>query len=189
MCTNSILLDYFLDERSTENSRGLTGEYNSTKKCFGDDSNLPWSLDGVQSTGEGVAYWGFFGSVLLIGENFPPLRKNCILLSYGSWGLMLTPPSRGFYQLHWGNLILQLLRGLLLCLGPIEESYWILIGICLIILTHKEVFIMISDSLRDVFYTFDPLGILLTLSIHWKCIWYFQSIRDAFLGSLCSLYT
>ena len=48
---------------------------------------------------------------------------------------------------------------------------------------------MISDSLRDVFYTFDPLGILLTLSIHWKCIWYFQSIGDAFLGSLCSLYT
>ena len=38
---NSVLLNYFLDERSTENIRGLTGEYNSTEKCFGDDSNLP----------------------------------------------------------------------------------------------------------------------------------------------------
>ena len=28
------------------------------------------------------------------------------------WGLMLTPPSRGFYQLRWGNFILQLSRGL-----------------------------------------------------------------------------
>ena len=41
MCTNSVLLDYFLDERSIENSIGVTGEYNSTKKCFGDDSDLP----------------------------------------------------------------------------------------------------------------------------------------------------
>ena len=40
MCTNSVLLDYFLDERSTKNIRGLTGEYNSTEKCFGDDSDL-----------------------------------------------------------------------------------------------------------------------------------------------------
>ena len=160
MCTNFVLLDYFLDERSTENTWGLTSEYNSTKKCFSDDSDLPWSLDGVWSTREGVAYWGFFGGVLLIRENFPPLGKNCILLSYGSWGLMLTPPSMGFYQLHWGNLILQLSRWLFLCLGPTGESYWILLGICLIILTHGEVFIMIFDPLGDVFYAFNPLGML-----------------------------
>ena len=50
------LLDYFLDERPTGVVEELTREYDSTKKCFGDDFDLPWSLDGVQSTGEGVAY-------------------------------------------------------------------------------------------------------------------------------------
>ena len=44
------LLDYFLDERPT----GVVEEL--TRECFGDDFDLPWSLDGVQSTGEGVAY-------------------------------------------------------------------------------------------------------------------------------------
>ena len=50
----------FLDERSTGDVGGLIGEYNSIEKCFGDDSDLPWSLDSVRPTGEGVAYWGFF---------------------------------------------------------------------------------------------------------------------------------
>ena len=36
----SDLLDYFLDERSIGNAKGLTGEYKSTKKCFGDDFDL-----------------------------------------------------------------------------------------------------------------------------------------------------
>ena len=37
----SNLLDYFLDERSTRDVREHTTEYNSIKKCFGDDFNLP----------------------------------------------------------------------------------------------------------------------------------------------------
>ena len=43
------LLDYFLDERSIGDVGGLIGEYNFVEKCFGDDSDLPWSLDDVQS--------------------------------------------------------------------------------------------------------------------------------------------
>ena len=35
------LLDYFLDERPT----GVVEEL--TRECFGDDFDLPWSLDGV----------------------------------------------------------------------------------------------------------------------------------------------
>ena len=35
------------------------------------------------------------------------------------------------------------------------------------ILTHGEVFTMISDPLRGVFDAFNPLGMLLMLSIHW----------------------
>ena len=45
----SDLLNYFfLDERSTRDAKGLTREYNSTEKCFGDD--LQQSLDGVRPT-------------------------------------------------------------------------------------------------------------------------------------------
>ena len=35
------LLDYFLDERPTRDAEELTGEYESTKKCLGNDSDLP----------------------------------------------------------------------------------------------------------------------------------------------------
>ena len=37
--------------------------------------------------GRGVAYWGFLGGVLLIGESFPPLGENCHLLSNDSLGI------------------------------------------------------------------------------------------------------
>ena len=37
----SNLLDYFLDERPMKDAEELTGEYESTKKCLGNDSNLP----------------------------------------------------------------------------------------------------------------------------------------------------
>ena len=39
------------------------------------------------------------------------------------------------------------------------------------ILTHGEVFTMISDPLRGVFDAFNPLGMLLMLSIHWDAFW------------------
>ena len=42
---------------------------------------------GMWSTREGVAYWGFLGGVLLTGENFPLMGKNCLFLSYDSLGI------------------------------------------------------------------------------------------------------
>ena len=182
MCTNSILLDYFLDERSTENTWGLIGEYNSTKKCFSDDSDLPWSLDGVWW--EGVAYWGFFGGVLLIRENFPPLGKNCLLLSYDSLGIDADSTLEGVSSTPLGKSHFATLE------GPASVSW-----------THGGVLLNFTWDLFDnldswrsfhndfwstegFFYAFDPLGLFLMLSIHWECIWCFQSIGDAFLGSL-----
>ena len=62
MCTSYVFwfVWLFLDEISTGDAGGLTGEYNFVDKCFGDDSDLPRSLNGVRPTGEGVTYWEFF---------------------------------------------------------------------------------------------------------------------------------
>ena len=103
--------------------------------------------------------------VLLIGENFPPLGKTTLFFFITYWGFVLIPLSWEFYQLHWGSFILQLLRGLLLCLGTTGESFYdtkICLGIWLMILTHEGVSRwFLSNSLRDVFYAFDPLWMLL----------------------------
>ena len=103
--------------------------------------------------------------VLLIGENFPPLGKTTFFFFITYWGFVLIPLSWEFYQLHWGSFILQLLRGLLLCLGTTGESFYdtkICLGIWLMILTHEGVSRwFLSNSLRDVFYAFDPLWMLL----------------------------
>ena len=42
----------------------------------------------------------------------------------------------------------------------------IYLGTWLMILTHKGVFMMIFDPLRDIFNAFNLLGMLLMLSIH-----------------------
>ena len=60
---------------------GLIGEYNLLR------SVLVMSLDGVLFPGEGVTYCGFLSGVLLTGENFPPLGKNCLYLSYDLLGI------------------------------------------------------------------------------------------------------
>ena len=97
-------------------AKGLTGEYNSMEKCFGDDSNLPWSLNDVWPTEEGVVYWGLLMVCCSLGTSF---HWGMIIFFFltNHWGLKLTPPSRGFYQTLLGKFILQLSRGLLLCLG------------------------------------------------------------------------
>ena len=110
-----------------------------------------------------VAHWGTF------------LHRGIIIFFFHitHWGLMLTPPSRGLYQLHWGNFILQLSRGLLLCLRPMRESVydtgftWDLVNDL--------------DSLRSVHDDFwSTEGCFFILSIHWGYFWGFQSTRDIF---------
>ena len=90
---------------------------------------------------------GFLGGVLLIGENFPPLGKTTFFFFITYRGFVLIPLSWEFYQLHWGSFILQLLRGLLSCLGTTGESSYdtkICMGIWLMILTYEGVFTIIS---------------------------------------------
>ena len=93
------------------------------------------------------------------------LGKTTFFFFITYWGFVLIPLSWEFYQLHWGSFILQLLRGLLLCLGTTGESFYdtkICLGIWLMILTHEGVSRwFLSNSLRDVFYAFDPLWMLL----------------------------
>ena len=61
------------------------------------------------STGDGVAFWGFLSDVLLIGENFPPLGKSFLLLSYDSLGIGADSTLKGVLstpleQFHFATL-------------------------------------------------------------------------------------
>ena len=57
--------------------------------------------------------------------NFLPLENNYLLLSYNSLGIDVDSTIEGgLTGLYWGNFILQLLRGLPLCLGPMGESVY-----------------------------------------------------------------
>ena len=89
------------------------------------------------------------------------LGKTTFFFFITHWGFVLIPLSWEFYQLHWGSFILQLLRGLLLCLGTTGESSYdtkICLGIWLMILTHEGVSRwFLSNSLRDVFLCFWPI--------------------------------
>ena len=70
----SDLLDYFLDERSIGDAGEHTREYNSIKKCFGDDSDLPRGLDSLRPTGDSLMVCCSLG-------NFPSQGNNYLLLS------------------------------------------------------------------------------------------------------------
>ena len=162
---------------------GLTGEYDSIEKCFGDDSNLPWNLDDVWPTKEGVVYWGFFDGMLFIGE-LPSTGNIYLLLSHDSVGIWCwLYPRGGFTKLYRGNFVLQLLRELLLCLGPtggVRLWYWIYLRFSWRSLLTEEYSWWFLVHL-GMFSAFDLLGIflmvlicwgmILMLLIHRRCFW------------------
>ena len=160
----SDLLDYFW----MKDARGLIGEYNSVETCFGDDSDLPWSLDGVWPTEEGVVYWGFFDSVLLTRE-LPSIGNIYLLLSHDSLRIDVDstlergggglPNSTGEILLRnsWGSYFCALdLRGSpSMILDLVGFSWW-------------------SRLMEDFSWYF---------LIHWGMFWCFQSTWDIFDGS------
>ena len=122
----SDLLDYFW----MKDARGLIGEYNSVETCFGDDSDLPWSLDGVWPTEEGVVYWGFFDSVLLTRE-LPSIGNIYLLLSHDSLRIDVDSTLEGggvVYQTLLGKFCFATLEGATSVpwtYGGVRLWYWI----------------------------------------------------------------
>ena len=84
---------------------GLIGEYNLLR------SVLVMTLDGVLFLGEGVTYCGFLGGVLLTGEKFPPLGKNCLYLSYDSLGIDADSTFEGVLSTPLGKFHFATLEG------------------------------------------------------------------------------
>ena len=81
------------------------------KSALGDDSFLPRSLNGVWFTKEEVAHWGLSDGVLFIGD-LPSVGEMIIFfLIINHQGLMLTPPSRPFYQTLLGKFFFANLEG------------------------------------------------------------------------------
>ena len=85
MCTRSIfwLSRLFSDERSTRDAVGLTKGYDFVEKCFGDDPDLPWSLDDVWPTEKGLLTKDFLMACCSLG-NFLPPGNDYLLLSHKS---------------------------------------------------------------------------------------------------------
>ena len=119
-----------------------------------------------------VAYW----------ENFPPLGKNYLLLSYDSLGIDVDSTLKGVLLTPLGKFYLATLKGaasVSLTHGGVLLWYWNLLGDLVDDLDSRRSFhddfwstkgcFQCFRSTRDAFDAFDPLG--------------------CFLGSLCSLYT
>ena len=111
---------------------------------------------------------------MLIGESFPPLGKICVLLSYDSLLIDVDSTLKGVLSTPLGKFHFATLKGAAFVSWThrvVLLRYIILMGIWLMILTHGGAFLMI----------FNPLIVLLMLSVHW----------DAFecLCALCPLRT
>ena len=106
----SDLLDYFLMKDPLGCWTTYLGVWFSWK-CFGNDFDLPWSFDDVWPIDEGVPYWGFSNGILFIGEQTSTREMITFFSFKNHWGLMLIPPSRGFYQTLLGKFCIVTLKG------------------------------------------------------------------------------
>ena len=73
---------------------------------------------------------------------------------------MLIPFMRGCYQLH-GEISFTTLKGVVFVPwthGRVLPCYCTLLGIWLMVLIHGGVSLVISDLLKDILDTFNPLG-------------------------------
>ena len=162
MCTRSTfwLSWLFLDERSTGMLEDSLGSMIMLKSALADDYNLPWSLDVVWLTEEEVAYWGLSNDVLFTRE-LPSIREMIIFfLLLNHWGLMLTPPSRGFYQTLLGKFCFATLKGATFvpCAHEgVRLWYWIYLGFSWWSWLMKECpwWFLVHWGILDAF---DPLG-------------------------------
>ena len=152
---------------------GLTGEYDSVEKCFDDDSDLPWSFDDVWPTKEGVAYWGFSNGMLFTREL--PSTGEMIIFFFliNHWGLMLTPPLRGFYQNLLGKFCLASFEGATSVPwthGGVHLWCWIYLGFSWWSwLTEEHPWWFLVHW--GMFDALNPLWIFLGVLIRWEWFW------------------
>ena len=111
------MLVYFLNERSTRDAKGLTRECNLLRSVL---VMIPTYHEILMACGP----LGFLGGVLLIRENFPPLGKNCLLLSYDSLGIDADSTLEGVSSTPLGKSHFATLEGAALYPGPTGESFY-----------------------------------------------------------------